>query len=405
MTTLFKLVRKFKNFTDAFGNQVSRGTVNRLDLPADKSFSEERFRLFQDGERVNINYGEGADVLEDLPDVYQVTCPENTEMIFRTAQKQRYVVGFEAEWSNSFEMNRSLQGSEYVEVMLTADNSFSNGHGIRFESDKVLMFERRDGVNVAEKELSPDTSLKDFKRLEHRYNWYNVGNYKAKETFTVNGEQFNKELNRISVDGGRGSKTSLGYVATRFYREPGTEPLILDHGSLGFNILGDVTATTRGKAAVLRGLEYTSSPDYEPLFALRIDPKNSNVTAELDMVQNLEGPQGEVVAIAVDPELTDANGWETPNENTALNNAVQFTENVSTFPDNNGDEVTSTGNPGGFQVGLATTEIQGQGGNERRTGTARVRKRPLFSDDVVVVLARADENDDFSVRFDTEQEW
>lgn len=405
MSSIFELIQQIQKFKDAFGNQVSRGTNNKLDLPADKPYSEERFRLFENGDRVNINYSEGENIFEDLQDVYKITVPEDEEIIFRNAEKQRYVVGYEAEWSNSFELNRELQGNEFVEIMLTSDNSFSNGHGIRFESGRVFMFERRDGENLEEVTVDLERPVTDFTRFEMRYNWYNVGNFRLKQSFTRNGEQINKEIGKLSVDGSRGSKTSLGYISTRIHREEGSPELFLEHGSLGYNILGSVTATTRGKGTVLRNISYEDSPDYSPLFAVRINPEKSNVTAEIDNLIAMTGPTGETIAVSVDPELTDATGWEIPPENTGLNSVVQFTENVSTFPDSDGNEVTSAEDPGGFQVGITTTDIEGQGAQQRRTGTQRVRKRPIYSDDVIVVLGRADEDGDYSVRLDTEQEW
>jgi len=394
-----------KGNQDAFGNQVARNTNNKLDLPADKPFSEERFRVFEDGERVNINYGEGEELFTDLPDAYKVEPSEDSEVIFRNAEKQRYVVGYEAEWSNSFELSRELQGDEFLEVMLTVNNDFDNGHGVRFESDRVFIFERRDGENLEEVDVDLEKPVTDFLRYEFRYNWYNVGNFVLKQSNTQDGEQFNETLGKLSVDGQRGSKTSLGFIAARLYREPGSPEIALEHGSIGYNILGGVTATTRGKSTVLRDLSYTSSPEYEALAAFRINPEKSNVSAEIDNLIAMDGPQGENILIAVDPSLTDASGWETPAENTALNNAVEVTENVSEFPDVNGDVVTSTDDPGGFQVGITTTDIEGEGGQERRTGTARVRKRPIYPDDVVVLLGRAEADGDYSVRVDTEQEW
>jgi hypothetical protein len=41
-----------QGWTDAFGDQISKGTRNAIDLPAFYDFSEERYRFIENGTRI-----------------------------------------------------------------------------------------------------------------------------------------------------------------------------------------------------------------------------------------------------------------------------------------------------------------------------------------------------------------
>jgi len=50
--TLRRLLELSDGWSDAFGEQVSKGTRNVVDLPAFYNFSEERYRFVENGTRV-----------------------------------------------------------------------------------------------------------------------------------------------------------------------------------------------------------------------------------------------------------------------------------------------------------------------------------------------------------------
>lgn len=120
----------------------------------------------------------------------------------------------------------------------------------------------------------------------------------------------------------------------------------------------------------------------------------------------------QILTISVDSSKTDASGWDTPDEHNEVNSAIEYTENVTSYPDINGNIVDGTAgteyvvNPGGYQLGLANRFTQAQGtANIRRSSTARVRKRKIQNGDVVIFLGLTSTSLDMTLTYDTEQDW
>jgi hypothetical protein len=194
-----------------------------------------------------------------------------------------------------------------------------------------------------------------------------------------------------------------------------TDDLVLSCGSIAAIVLGNHTPQVRGKAADL-GAEYddvtlshTGSGLYESLFAVRRTPDRSTIATDFDefVINEITdaNADAQILAIAVDPSKTDATGFDTPIEHNNVNSAIEITENVTTFPDQDGNVVTDTANPGGFQLGLANIFNEGTGTNQRSSSTQRVRKRKLQNGDILVVLGITNSAIDYTVTFDTEQDF
>lgn len=121
----------------------------------------------------------------------------------------------------------------------------------------------------------------------------------------------------------------------------------------------------------------------------------------------------ELLVMAADPSnvldgvgdpLTDAD-FTFPEETSAGNNVIQESTAVEQFPDNTGTPQTSMTNPGGWQ--LARTELLNASGNQLASSAALgvEAKRPIYSQDVAVVLGRSGTVGDMSYQMQVEQDW
>lgn len=409
---------------DDFDNLVTRGTVNTEDLPSDKPFSCERYRLFTgaDGSnqsnRVLLQYGEGSGIFNDAEDNYELLPGEGQTLTFKTARRFRYIVGFVNEWSRAAGLSRPLESGEYLEIMMDFDGSGSDGHGIMIRPDEQYIFERRNGTpgqaRSAEDE-AVDVDIRNngttFARYVSEYSWYNVGPATFTQSFPENNDLTNRSLGSVAPEPGQGSRYSLGHVTMRIHRETGTPSITATAGSTGYSVKGDVTPTGRTKGAVVDSLTHSGSGEWEPLAAFRFRDGYETVPCDVARLLPLGGPEGELGIISVSPTLTDAgetNGWI----NRGSATAIEFTKDISTFPDGSGTVVTSAprvedgGNGyGGFQVALGNTQVTGAGANTNISGTDQISFSPLYPDDIAVVIAYSATSGDFRGRLDISQEW
>jgi len=79
---------------------------------------------------------------------------------------------------------------------------------------------------------------------------------------------------------------------------------------------------------------------------------------------------------------------------------------VAQIPDNGGAQVTSTTNPGGFQLGFGSQYTSGSGGSSKaqKTGSS-VQKRNLPNGDVAVLLAKSPSTGNIKGQITTAQDW
>jgi hypothetical protein len=81
-----------------------------------------------------------------------------------------------------------------------------------------------------------------------------------------------------------------------------------------------------------------------------------------------------------------------------VSNAVEVTTAITQFPDSDGNLVTSTTTPGGYQIAWSRGQVSGSGVNTNLSGVSRERRRRLHDLDYGVVLANAGTTGD--VEFD-----
>lgn len=399
-----------KSSTDAFGKLIADGTSNRADLPAHHPMSPQRHRLYQDGARVSPHYGEGTDIFTDELDCYKLTPSGGETLKFQSAERFRYVVQYEGLWSQALALNQELQGDDELRLLYEGDvddldnATTTEGHGLIFTSEGARAVHIREGVEVESKHIDPPRPLTEFTRFECRYNWYNVGNNIYRQTFTDDGEQINADLGKTSVEPGRGERVGNGRITVEVETDPTTTGLEVEVGSSGYIILGDVDPIERIKAASVDNITHSGSGEFEPLMALRLQDGKGQIATNISGLQILDSPADAIVTVvATDPALTDAANFNPAPEFDDDSTAIEGTLDVSTMPDANGVEVTSTPNPGGYQIGYAAAEDLG--GNRGTASTEGTRSETIHDTDVALVLGMSPAAGDFHIEYTTSQQW
>jgi hypothetical protein len=87
---------------------------------------------------------------------------------------------------------------------------------------------------------------------------------------------------------------------------------------------------------------------------------------------------------------------------------MQWTPNVSTFPTRT-YAVTGNAIPNGRNIGAARQDASGTGAKSQKTGESFVKARPVYPDDVVLLIAQTPNQTqnagDVSVFIATDQDW
>jgi len=431
-----KAVIQLAQSSDAFGKTVADITQTKADIGAGYSFNPEKLRFYDEGNRVFLQYVSSAK-FTDAADVWRLQPNADNVLRLETAEKYRYTVGNVIGVSRAFEANKKvteLQGDDKIVLgygrpdlendMANADGWFWEWDSNLTEENQVRLTEYRNGTQVFNKVTKTNKALDAWTRIEDKFNGYNVGIDNRIETYTkLDRDGFVKQVNdnlggTANVEG-KGPKSANKHVTFNVRSDANTTDLELDVGSIAVIAFGNHTPQVRVKAADLGSsyeattLSYTATDLYEPLFAIRRDPNKDNISTDitsLDLNEFSGGDDAQILGIAVDPNKTDASNWVTPNEHNSDNSAVQITEDVTSYPDINGNIVDGNTNayvsdPGGYQLGLSNCFVEGRGTNIRRSSTQKVRKRKIQNGDVLIILGISSTTGDFAVTFDTEQDF
>ena len=411
-----RMLRAIKNTitgsTDAFGLQLADGTTNRGDLGSHFRYDPESYRLYRDGERELLQYDQtfrdtrATDAFDDSADTFTLTPAANERLTFQTATRFRYVVMYESEWSIAWEANRPLEGDEQIRITLDASAPKTVGqqhHGIEYDDEGVREFIERDGERVAERTVRNAEPVTSWRIYSNTFNWYNVGRKKGVEYYGDGEEQKRNDLRTVITDRSRGPAVGNGRI-TVDVQAGGASDLEVEVGSMGFRNLGQVTPKTRQKS--FRVSETVDTADtWVPLTALRVDRDDFLVTTDLLAVDPISVPGDvDLATFAFDGAQTDASGWSFPPETNGFASALEFTTDITTIPDENGDEQTATDAPGGYQIDFGTSEVTGTGGNQRSVATVRERRRRIHDTDIAVVCARSESTGDIDFIVSSEQE-
>lgn len=397
---------------DAFGKQISDGTRNSIDVPSFYTYNPERLRYYANDTRTDPTTDTR---FSDREGDYLLEPNAGDKLEMHTAERPRYVVGYEAVGSAAAMAETQLGAGDQIQVGLRDRSDPENLAYFELNGDSPnrLVLEGQ-GAEVASTEFEFPGSVDETTplRYEIQFNWYNVGRYLFTVSYTDSGEdvgerQRNYVIGELTVD----DDFATGDGAYHVYHEidASTSGQALAVGSYGYSVLGNIDETTRTKAARLTDLSYGGSGEYEALAAVRIPDNLGNVYCQFKNVTCFPNTtSGELLVIVVQAGETDATGFGVPPQQSESNTVVRQTTNVTEFPDSAGSIVTSTSDPNGYQVGFTRYESSGDGNNRRVSPSESVEnKRPLYEDDVAVFLYKADSatSDSVNVTYFVEQDW
>ena len=139
---------------DAFGQLVTKGTRNTLDLPAFYDFSEERYRFIENGTRIQDPNADSTR-FTDQPQQFLLEPEAGDTLVFKTAEKPRYIVGSDAAVSWSFKfVNGLVYGTDTLTLFL------GDAFEIEYSGDGTVTFRSNEGgtEQVAE-DVTPPNGL------------------------------------------------------------------------------------------------------------------------------------------------------------------------------------------------------------------------------------------------------
>jgi hypothetical protein len=167
-------------------------------------------------------------------------------------------------------------------------------------------------------------------------------------------------------------------------------------------------------------LNQVAATGYSVVGALRIDPDRDNVfttisevavaaDASVDVELELKAvAPGDTDADFLDPDGDGTDeGAAYPRNNSPQNSVIQWTPNVSTYPTRTYNVEGST-IPAGRSVGVAQETTSGQGGGTTKASRAFTKKRPIYPDDVVLMIGHTPNVDtatDVDLFIVTDQDW
>lgn len=395
---LHQLKRLILDSTDAFGKLVADATANELDIATQYDLSPERARLFRNGSRAFPQYNTVSQFSDDA-DVWTLQPDAGDRMHIRSAESVTYTVNYVLQLSQAFELNQSLTDGDVLRwgAYDGTDGWIAEQRGADHADDQIDVIESRAGVETT---LATDVTLPqpltDWTRYELRYNWYNVGNQRWVQTYTDDGTQVNAELVQTSNDGERGPETANLNIWWEIQAADTTTNLKLRVGSGGAITLGSPQSLTRNKTQLVQVTVEGTNGAWEPVYALRLAPANSNVNARFSQLNVLEYAASadiELVVASVAASKTDASGWGVPEYHHAASSAIQSTTNISEVPNASGvqTDLGTSEEFGGHTIATAA-EIEGGVTSEsvETANPVRQEKKAIFGSDVLVFLARTD---------------
>lgn len=413
---------------DAFGNLLARNTTNEADIGSQYNYSPERQRLYLNGERVHIQYGEGGSIFNDTVDSFELTPNQGDVLKLTTAERFRYIVGYVIRPSFSYKVSRQLEDGDKIVVGYgdaDLENNMANADGWFFiytpdlEDKQVEIAEYRLGEKVSSSIVDVNKAINVWKRMAIWINWYNVGINHFQETFTDNGQQHNPIVGSLAVDDDKGPASANQRVEFAIQRASDSSPITLEIGSVGVETLGDVGVIKRQKVSTHNhtfSSTAVNNDEWEPILAIRNNPDNPNVYNELleIFITEWDGTDDcRLVAKAHhqskvyksgDVELEDSD-FSPPSLHNEFNSAIQVSTAVTKAADNTGSIVATTENPGGYQIGFTQTRSTGSGNNRETTRTKRQIKRSIHNGDIIVIWGNADSTDNLDYEIVIEQDW
>lgn len=381
------------DWSDAFDQLIAKGTRNAIDLPTFYKFSEERYRYIENGTRIQDPDADSTR-FTDTTDHYLLEPNAGDTIELRTAESPRYVVGSDAKLSWSFKFRTDL-----VDATDTLTLFLGGAFEVEYDGSGAGALRAIDNGTV-QKEITfdPPAGLGSPTRPELTFNWYGVGRLELEIDYTEDNAQTSSEKFDLTVDDDWISGDPTGPMGFRLDVSNGG--VQLETGSMAFIPQTDTPPTGRPKPHLVSSAELpeVGADGYTVLAAFRIDPERDSVYVTLSelSVAAEANADTEIYLIAVDPANTDADfidvrddgtnaGPAYPRNNEPQNSVLQWTPNVSTFPTRT-YAVDGTQIPSGRSVAAAIETSSGQGGGTSKVQRSFTKKRPIYPDDVVLLI-------------------
>lgn len=397
---------------DAFGNILARGTTNELDVGSQYDFNPERMRYVENGTRI-LDPDADSTRFTDTQNTWQIIPEAGDTCDLFTAQRSAYVVGFDGQASLAANIDGTLGTGDVYEFGVSDRQDPINKAYFEYTPDGQRAVIVNAGTEVASEsfELPTGVTQETPIRAQIDFNCYGIGRYKFSLTYTDSSEpieyrQKEETVAELTVDDDY-STSDFNYHIYHCI-DAATAGPTYNLGSFAYLTQGKVVPSSRTKSARYTpgGNNYSGTGDYEPLLAVRLDANRGNVYTTFQRTEAVPSTgDGELLTIVVPETQTDATGFATPPQHNELNSVIEFTDNVTTFPDVNGNLVTSAANPGGYQIGFFSTDAIGGGTSAARSTESFSNPRPLYEDDVAILLYKADLNQarEVNVVYSTQQ--
>lgn len=411
---------------DAFNNDVSQ-TTNVLDLPAHYPYSPERWRIYVDGSRVQPMY-DTVPQYEHRDDKHALIPNAGETVVFRSAERPRYVVSFELAASFAMQLNQELQTGDSIRSGLYdgADGWYFEQTGSHDPGEADFVSERAGTVQYRREDQDLFIPTTQLGRFLLQTAWYNISRQQWERSYPETDPpanapdndlwtQQNRKITTGAMQNGDGPRTGNLPVYFEVTASADTTTLELLAGSAAQVNLGDTMQFNRIKKFFAED-PITVTGAWEPLRAYRIDPDRDIINTQIQSVnvaKYTSSADVEMLIMAADKsrvldadgnELTDAD-FAAPPEASATNNILEESTAVEQFPDNTGTPQTSMANPGGWQLGRA--ELLNASGNQVASTVSLESnaKRPFYSLDYAVVLGKSANTGDMSYALQAPQDW
>lgn len=407
-------VQQLGGWEDDFDIPSVKNWNNEMDIASHYNFSPERLRLFRNGTRQFVQYN-SITQFNDAADVWELQPDAGDSMHIESAESGTYVVNYTLQASFALSINQSLQDGDIVRFgpFNNSDGWYLEQRGTDHTDTQVDFIQKSGGTTTTiESDVELCAPLTEFTRFENEYIWYNVASGGAwKQTFSENNTLSNEELTEVAM-GGRGPETGNLTLRMEVEASATTTGLGLNAGSMALNTRGAVRGLVRDKPQTVEVTIPATNGVWHPLYAVRIDPDNDDVNAnlaDLSILSYANNAVVELVAVNFDASNTDASGWSVPDYHHAQNSALQSTTSITTVVDDTGtsSDLSAGAKFGGYT--LASAQIETGGATKNTVGTetdAVVEKKNILSSDHLVFLARTG-NAGGTLRFewDARQDW
>lgn len=384
-------------WADQFGQQVSHGITNSVDIPSHHPFSPERLRYVKNGSRVRDAPSDST--FTDREQDWLLEPAAGDTVTLYSAERPRYIVGVDASASLAGQVESSLGDGDTIRFGLSDRQTPENAAFFEVNGNaenRIVTVKGGSESNSQTWTYPNGVDETTIVRYEIRFNWYGVGTYQFLLTYTKDGQvtgekTVNKQVGELSLKDEKPTNDANQHIFHEV--DASNSGVQYGAGSMGFLTYGSVSPTDRTKKARIIGTtdNYSGTGDYEPLAAIRVDPEEGGIFTQFSQFEVVpDGGDGEALIIVVPETETDATGFSTPPQHSPTNSVIKQTTSVTEFPDQSGTIVTSASDPNGYQVGFYATDTTGTGATQTREVSQGREVRPLYEDDVAIVLYKAD---------------